>query len=180
MTEISDVMEFAVRNPDYWQELFSGDTLPEELTEEEGAAVQAAVNHIQQLTVELLHASAASFATKVGIPRKRHWESATLKHRAVWLPAPEAMTDRLYDVWFGLEHNRSAGRIDLYGSLTVKKRGPIDEFRAALDKVGIEHDVDDYSIFPPYIKLSKGGSVDLLAEQAADATLRMFEVLRRL
>jgi hypothetical protein len=179
MTSVTDVMVFATNNVDYWQELFSGDTLPEELTEDEAKAVEAAVAHIGELTVELLHGASGKLVAKVGesMPEKRHLKAATIRNRCVWHGAPDGLGDKLYGLYLGLEHNRQAQRVDLYGSLTVKK-GALDDFKAKLDEQGIEYAVDDYDLYPPYIALTEGAVADDLAEQVAEATFRLLEVLR--
>lgn len=177
MNALSDVFAFAVKHPDYWKDLFFGESYPPELTDDEAKALEGAREHIEALVVELLHDTGRQFAAKVGpklLAPPRFKGASTAKNRSIWLKAPAGLESKLYGVLFGLEPNEDAGAVALFATLSVKK-GSLDDLRAALDARATKYSVDDYYVYAPSIALVKGAEVSALATEASSRAYGLLE-----
>jgi hypothetical protein len=169
MTVISDVFAFAAQNADYWTEFLSGADYPEELTEDEIRALTAAREHVDSLVVEILHATGATFAARLGedkVPKKRFNGKNTTANRSISLPPPLGLDGKLYQVQYSLRPNEAATAVELCASLIVKKSA-LDALHRSLSERNIEHSVSGYEVCSKGLPIVASAEVAELAARSA-------------
>jgi hypothetical protein len=124
MDTVTDVLAFAAEHADYWTEFLSSKAdYGDVVSGDELKALEAARLHIEKAIYDLLVECGAKLAVKLsdhGVISKSFRRGAALKHRRVWVPAPNGFGDRMYG--FDFAFSESGDSIVLRGSLVVKVR----------------------------------------------------------
>jgi hypothetical protein len=171
MKTVDRVLAFAVQNPDYWNDLLSGDDYPKELSDKEQQALAAARTHIQEAVVTLLTLCATSFFSKLGETRarkKRFSSVATARKRLIELNPPVGTDKKLYRLEIALWGESSpSARVELWVSLVAKKNA-MPVIQSELKARGVACSVSDYHISAVPIPLAEQDAFQDLANLAAD------------
>ena len=179
MNDISDVFQFASRNPDYWAELLDGGDYGDILDEDDVRALEAGRKHVGSTVVALLTACG-----KLGIERlrekqndfatKRFQPGATERKRRVDIPAPARLGKYLYRLEFLLKPDEGANEVMLFGQLVTKKshKRALEERLAA---AGGKYWSRGYVIRTKGIALTEGSSIDAIARAAVDDLVSLFD-----
>lgn len=173
MTVVSDVLAFAARHPDYWNELLSsGGEYPEELDADEVEALEAATDHIGEQIESILHLAAERivdlYAGPGGLHLPRFRPTVTRRNRKLRLPPPHRLRTVLYGLEVIVEEAWDRKSIEVYAALNAKK-GALDGIVARLAARGVEAEPWEYHIYGEGQPLVEGVTHEKLATVLAQS-----------
>lgn len=169
MDTVTDIFAFAAEHADYWTEFLSGTDYSEILSPDEIKALEAARLHLEDGIYSVLAACGATLAAKLkaqGFTAPTFYRGPTSRNRKVRVAPPAAWKDLLYRLEFEFSPDDENRHVLLYGSLVVKKRGPVDELAKRLAQKNVAFRVDGYYLYAPGVRIEKT-PVTNLAEQVA-------------
>lgn len=176
MDSVTEILEFAAENADYWSEFLSGADYSSVLSVDEMKGLEAARLHVEEGIYDLLFAAGAKLESKLkakGVVSRNFQRGATIKNRKVRIDPPQNFKDRLYGFEFAFLPSEEGRQIQLYGSLVVLKRAK-DTFEAAIPKACADLRVEGHYILAPGVRLVRGETFDALAEKAAKPVADLF------
>lgn len=176
MAIITDIFEFAATNTDYWTEFLSGGDYPNELTEEETQALTAARQHVDELIVEILHATGEKFIELARCPTKRFNAKNTTANRSITIPRPAGLERRLYGIAFSLDPNDAGTAVALHASLDVKM-GSMEALCQTLSECNVQHSIDHHHVYAPGIAIVAHTNVADLATRSANQAMALLQPL---
>ena len=166
MDKVSDVLVFTLRNPDYFAEFLSGDSLPDELTADEKAALNAARAHVEEAICDLLHLCGERIASDCGAAATGYYRASTRKNRTVRVKPPKGKEKRLYGIGIGVRPVSGALKLSVW--LETKKESQ-DQIVRKLDELGVAYEKDGYFVYGSAVDINLDDPFDSLADRASGA-----------
>ncbi|MFG6468414.1 hypothetical protein [Roseateles sp. BYS87W] len=169
---VTDVLAFAAKYTDYWDEILDGEpTYDSVLSAEELKAFEAARVHINESVYDLLKLCGDKLTEcarldKQEFPMPRFQRDKTQQKRRVQVLKQATNPGKIYGAFFSLEGNAD-GVVKLYASVSVYKE-IIESVKDSLKTEGVEFgEYDGYCIYSPGIELKQSLPFSALAEKAA-------------
>jgi hypothetical protein len=182
MNQVDDVLEFAAKYADYWDEFLTSDTFGPEVSDEEKKALETAQEHLSAAICALLHLCGEKCVEKLardGFVPVKFRPKKTAENRYVRLEPPQALVEKMYRIQFSLETDAATETVQLFTTVVPKKAG-LDEAKRKLSAAGTAFTLadDGYSLFAPGMPLVKGKPFAELAEAAARAAVLLFDAVK--